>query len=105
MENSNDKTLLRNNPIFVIGIACLIAGAMTAISVLSYARSDTRKTIEQIQTNNHLIRQDQSTLPNDGEVSSKSLNATEKIITKDIQSHSDEVDFSPDELTDSALGL
>jgi len=105
MDTNNDKSLLRNNPIFVIGIACLLAIIMTFVSVLSYARSDTRKTIEQIQTNNHLLQQDQLPQLKDGEVSTKSLDATEKSITNDIQAHSDETDFSPDVLTDSALGL
>lgn len=106
MENNPDKALLRNNPIFVIFIACLLAAVMILISVFSYARSDTRKTIEQIQANNHLIQQqDSTTLTKNGDVNAESVNEIEKSITKDIQSHDDEADFSPDELTDSALGL
>lgn len=106
MENNSDKLLLRNNPIFVIFIACLLAIIMILISVFSYARSDTRKTIEQIQANNHLTQQqDVTSLTKDGQVNAKSVDAVEKSITKDIQSHDDEADFSPDELTDSALGL
>ena len=84
----------------------LLAGVMILISVFSYARSDTRKTIEQIQANNHLIQQqDSTTLTKNGDVNAESVNEIEKSITKDIQSHDDEADFSPDELTDSALGL
>jgi ABC-type bacteriocin/lantibiotic exporter with double-glycine peptidase domain len=96
---------LRNNPVFVIGIACLLALIMIAVSVITYLRSDTRKTIEQIQTNNSHLKQDSSSLQKSGETTPQSITTTEKNITKDIQAHDDDTDFSPDELTDSALGL
>jgi hypothetical protein len=104
MENKPDHSMLRNNPVFVICIACLIAGLMMSISIIGYVRSDTRKTIEQIQANNTL-KQDIATLPKNGEVTTDYVNTTEKNISKDIQSHVDDTDFSPDELTDSSLGL
>mgnify|MGYP003532905843 FL=1 len=106
MENNDDKTLLRNNPFFVIGIACLIAIIMFAVSFLSYYHSDTRKTIAQIQANNLNTETEQT---NDVVVSTD-LNANyidnlEKSITDKILAGDDDADFSPEELTDSALGL
>jgi cytoskeletal protein RodZ len=106
MENSDDKTLLRNNPFFVISIASLVAIIMFAISFLSYYNSETRKTIEQIQANNLNSEVDQQ---ND-DVTPASLDADyidslEKSITDKVLSQDDDADFNPEELTDSALGL
>jgi len=106
METSEDRTLLRNNPLFVIFIASLLALAMFAFSFTLYYRSDTKKTIEQIQANNLLDNSQTSTesqLPS--ELNSDYLDSLERSITELVNSHSDESEFNPDELTDSALGL
>ena len=105
MENKPEAPLLRNNPVFVIFIACLVAGLMMAISIFGYLKSDTRKTIEQIQANNNNLKKDIATLPKNGDITIDYVTTTEKNISKDIQSHNDDTDFNPDELTDSALGL
>lgn len=104
MENK-EQDQLRNSPVLVIGVACLLAIVMMFVSIFTYVRSDTRKTIEQIQTNNNHLKQDTSSEPVSGKTTPESVAATEKAITKDIQSHDDDVDFNPDELTDAALGL
>lgn len=106
MESNDDKALLRNNPLFVIGLASLAAIAMFTISFLSYYNSDTKKTIEQIQTNsqrNASEAQGDTTLPAD--LSPEYLTTLEGKIEDSISTHSDDTEFSPDELTDSALGL
>ena len=105
MDNNQDHSLLRNNPIFVICIACALAAIMMSVSILSYIRSDTRKTIEQIQANNNTLRQDPSVITLTGDLTPTLITSTKKSIVKDIESHDEDTDFSPDELTDSALGL
>ena len=106
METNEDRTLLRNNPLFVIFIASLIAIAMFTFSFLLYYRSDTKKTIEQIQANNILDKsqvRNESQLPDD--LNSDYLDSLESSITDLVTAHSDDSEFSPNELTDSALGL
>jgi len=106
MESNDDKTLLRNNPFFVIGIASLIAIIMFSISLLSYYNSDTRKTIEQIQANNLSSATDSTddmSLPED--LNGDYIDELEKSITDRVSSHVDDVEFNSEELTDSALGL
>jgi hypothetical protein len=104
MDNDQEQPQLRNNPVFVISIAVVLALVMIAISVFSYIGSDTRKTIEQIQLNNK-SKSAQEIIPKGSEANIDLLTTIEKRITDDVQSHSDETDFSPNELTDSALGL
>lgn len=106
MDNNEEKNLLRNNPLFVIGIASLLAIAMFTVSFLLYYRSDTRRTIEQIQENNLNILYDESSsdaLP--PELNDVYLDTLEERIKRQITDHSDDTEFSSDELTDSALGL
>ncbi|MCA9347522.1 hypothetical protein KC930_03010 [Candidatus Saccharibacteria bacterium] len=103
MDNEEQK-LLRNNPVFIISISIVIAGIMTAVSVLLYLRSDTRKTIEQIRQNNQTSISNEDILPS-GKITSESLTAVEKNISEKIHAYDDDADFSPDSLTDAALGL
>ena len=105
MDSNQDQTLLRNNPVFVIFIACMLASAMMFVSIFSYVKSDTRKTIEQIQTNNTTLRQDSSATSLTGELTPILILNNKRNISTDIESHDEDVDFNSDELTDSALGL
>lgn len=105
VDNDQEQKQLRNNPVFVISIACGVALFMIFVSVFSYIKSDTRKTIEQIQTNNSHSKETPAIIPIGSEASTDLMNTVEKNVSNNIQSHSDETDFSPDELTDSALGL
>ena len=102
--SSEEKALLRNNPFFVIGIASLIAITMFAVSFISYYNSDTKRTIEQIQANNlnGVTDTDQQFQT---ELNGTYIDDLEKTISDKVTSHVDDVEFSPDELTDSALGL
>jgi hypothetical protein len=106
MENNSEKLLLRNNPFFVIGIASLLAIGMFTVSFLAYYHSDTRKILEQIQANNLSAPplSEADTLRSD-ELNATYIDELEKSIKEAIDSHPDDVEFSPDELTDSALGL
>lgn len=106
MDSNEEKTLLRNNPLFVIGIASLLAIAMFSVSFIIYYRSDTKKTIEQIQENNLQSASDDSSsdaLP--AELNDVYLDSLETQIKEQIAEHPDDTEFSADELTDSALGL
>lgn len=106
MDSDQEQSKLLNNPVFVISIASVIALLMMSVSIISYVKSDTRKTIEQIQTNNNLSKETPAVLiPKGSDANTNLVTNIEKSISKDIQSHNDETDFSPDELTDSALGL
>lgn len=105
MDTKHEHAQLRNNPIFVISIVSALALLMIAVSVFSYIRSDTRKTIEQIQANNIHSKESPPIIPEGSTASTDLVTGIEKSIAKDIQSYNDETDFSPDELTDSALGL
>ena len=103
MENNEDK-LLRNNPFFIISLCCLAAMTMTTASILAYMRSDTRKTIEQIQQNNRTTTSVQQASVT-GPVTSTTLSTMQKDITDKINTMDNDTDFDPDKLTDSALGL
>lgn len=105
MENKDDRILLRNNPVFVIGIACLLAILMFSGSLLAYLHSDTKKTIEQIQANNLRSIETPKELSLSAELNDAYLDQLETNIQTQISSHSDETDYSSAELTDSALGL
>lgn len=106
MESNDDRALLRNNPLFAIGISCLLAGLMFAAGLFSYYRSDTKNTIEQIQKNNSLSSTgEQTDATMITELSAEYLDQLETKIGKQISSHDDEAEFSSSELTDSALGL
>jgi hypothetical protein len=104
METDTGKPALRNNPFFVISIALVVALLMSAASLVSYYRSDTRETVEQIQLNNingaALV---EKAIPE--ELSPEYIDDVEKSIEASVSSMSAEVDYNADELTDSALGL
>lgn len=107
MESSpnHSRGLLRNNPAFVITLACLLAILMSSIGFLAYYNSDTRRTVEQIQKNNLEVDTNQSTNLDSGELNTTYIDNLETTLTKEIYKHSDEIEFSASELTDSALGL
>jgi uncharacterized protein YpmS len=105
MENNSDKAILRNNPLFIITLACLIAIGMFLVSFITYYHSDTKKTIEQLQANNQQLANDEKTSPVLNDLDQKSIEKLRQNLTEQIQAHNDDVEFSSDELTDSALGL
>lgn len=104
METENTRAPLRNNPFFVISIALIVALLMSTASLVSYYRSETRKTVEQIQKNNidgALLVEE--SVPE--ELSPEYVDRVEKNIEDSVSGMSSEVDYNADELTDSALGL
>lgn len=100
--NESDRNQLRNNPVFVIGISCVVAFVVFFASFLSYYYSDTKRTIEELQATTLELRD--STSMADIE-SPDDIDAIEKSIKATIDTQNDETDFSAAELTDSALGL
>ena len=104
MEVSQEKKL-RNNPFFVITIACIIAVIMSLISFLLYYNSDTRRTVEQLQINTQQLNEEAVDLTANQELSDAYIDTIEKEISDSILVENDEADFSAAELTDSALGL
>jgi uncharacterized FlaG/YvyC family protein len=105
--NETDKPQLRNNPVFVIGVACLLALTIFGVSFTTYYNSETRRTIGQIQKNNELLVKKESKVlsPTNKELNDQTIKEIQNSITSTIDAQSDESDFSVDALTDSALGL
>lgn len=103
--NQKEKGLLRNNPIFIITIACLVAAAMSTVGFLAYYHSETRRTVEQIQINNQQEEIASELVPAGNELDGAYVDTLEDGISKAVQKHGDESEFSASELTDSALGL
>jgi capsular polysaccharide biosynthesis protein len=99
------KLSLRNNPVFIIAISCLIALLMTAISFWLYYRSDTRQIVEQVQANSRQLEQQVVDDAQVGVLDSDNVDSVEQSIINTIEDLNDETDFSAAELTDSALGL
>jgi hypothetical protein len=106
MENNPHKPELRSNPVFVITIALIVALGMFTISFLMYYNSETRRTVEQIQVNNqNIIKEEKSHTITVGQLDKQSIETLGKDITTKVLSHSADTDYSPADLTDSALGL
>jgi hypothetical protein len=103
MESDTERKHLRNNPIFLVSIAMVVAILMTFISLLTYYNSETRRTVEQIQQNNATpVAQARESVPS--ELTDQYVDFVEKQVTNDINGLSAEADYN-DELTDAALGL
>jgi len=103
--NQTEKELLRNNPVFIITIACLIAVVMSVIGFLAYYNSDTRRMVEQLQINNQQEVVESTLAPATGDLNSAYINSLEDGITQAVEKHDDDTEFSSSEITDSALGL
>jgi lipopolysaccharide export LptBFGC system permease protein LptF len=102
--DTQSTNALRNNPVFIIAIVLAIASVMSGASLLAYYRSDTRKTVDQIQRNNTLKVQ-KETVAVQAELGSIYIDTLESSITASVGGLSAEVDYNASELTDGALGL
>ncbi len=101
-EHVDEAKQLRNNPVFIIVLACLVGIVLSSISFVLYYRSDTRKVVEQIQRNNIEFS---SQVADGSELSVESLNKTESSIIDAVGAHKDDQEFPAAELSDSELGL
>lgn len=101
----NEKRLLRNNPLFVITIACLLALLMSAISFYLYYNSETRRTVELIQQNNQQLNLDEVSDKLPEKLSKEYLDQVEKDVINEVTSHSTDFEFNPEDLSNSSLGL
>ena len=104
MEHPNPKQL-RNNPVFVTSLACVVAIVMFLISFTTYYRSDTRRTIAKIQQNNLASSKSKPNVYRQTDLSKQGLDGLRQDIADKVFAHSDDNEFSADNLTDSALGL
>jgi hypothetical protein len=105
MESKPRIESVRNNPVFAFALAISLAAVMFLISFLTYYHSDTRRTIERIQVNTQTLNKKSSVYDPTQAVTTQSLEILRQNIDAKISAHKDEVDYSPNELTDSALGL
>lgn len=103
--NKTEKPLLRNNLVFIIFIASMIAIVMSTVGFLAYYRSDTRRIVEQLQINNQQEEVESVLAPSTGELDAPYIDSLENGITGAVEKHNDETEFSASEITDSALGL
>ena len=102
---SQPENRIQNNPVFVIAVACLLALIMSSISFVLYYRSDTRKTVEQLQKNSLEKESQANSSAAPTEISVDYIDEVEEKAGDLIDTHNNETDFSAAELTDSALGL
>jgi len=103
----NEEKQLRNNPIFVITIAVVVALLMAGFSTLSFYHSETRTKLLRIQAN-QLADESLETkafVEDEGDVTIEELDNFLESTQNSVRSLDDATDYSSEELTDSALGL
>lgn len=93
-----------NNPVIAIAIAILLALILSGLSLVSFLHSDAHKTVQLIQKNPTDTTSD-SALDTTSALKSSDIDSIQSAITKDLAGANDAADFSPNELTDAALGL
>lgn len=105
----NDKNetgvLLKNNPVFVIGVAIAIAFVMILVGFLLYYGSPTRLTVEKLQQNKRDVNSSSVILTTSGPLSTTDIESITQTIEVDVSKLKDEVDYDAAQLTDSSLGL
>lgn len=100
MEESTHK--FSTSPIFAIAVAIVIALMMSAVSLLMYYRSDTKKVVDQIQANSATT----SNVDVEGsELTESFIEVVKTEITRDITQHDNSADYNPNAVNDETLGL
>ena len=94
-----------NNPVIAIAVAILLALILSGLSLVSYLRSDTRKTVQLIQKPSSDSSDTISSIDTTSPLKASDLDTIQTDALKDLDSVSDTTDFSPNDLTDAALGL
>lgn len=97
--------IARNNPVIAIAVAILLALILSGLSLVSYLRSDTRRVIQLIQKPSSDNTANVSTIDTTSPLKSADLDTIQTDALKDLDGVSDTTDFSPNDLTDAALGL
>ena len=105
MIDDKDGLKLRNNPVFVIGVAISIALAMITIGILMYYHSPTRLTLDGLEENKRELGTVKIDDTKTGPITAGELKIESKAIEENITKLSDETDYAADRLTDSSLGL
>ena len=105
MMDDKDSLKLRNNPVFVIGVAIVIAMTMITIGILMFYSSPTRLTLDGLEENKRELGASKIDNTKTGPITAGELKLESKMIEDNITKLNDEADYAADRLTDSLLGL